>query len=78
MRPILGLTIALAGICFAVYLGLWVMFVGGIVDVVDAIRSPALPASQIAWGVVKVILAGFVATFISFFSVAVGRAVAGT
>ena len=46
----------LLAIAMAVYVGLWVMVVGGIVQIVTGIAAdPAPDAAMIAWGVVRVL-----------------------
>ena len=40
--------------------GFWLMFVGGVVDIVSAIRAEVLDGSQIGWGIGKCLFAQFV------------------
>jgi len=50
----------IAGVAFGVYAGLWWAFIGGIVDVISAIRAPELVAMDVAIGVAKVMFAGVI------------------
>lgn len=60
MRKILGLILILAGIALGIYVGFWLYFIGGIVSIVDQVRSPGDNYGlEIACGAGKVILSGF-------------------
>lgn len=60
MKTLIGIVSIIAGIALGLYLGVWVMFIGGIVDIIDQIKSPELSAMAVAWGVVKIVFAGFI------------------
>ena len=60
---ILGILVILAGIALGLWLGIWVCFVGGIVDVVTSFQNfdiNTFPVLQFAWGLVKMVIATFV------------------
>ena len=59
MRNILGNLIIAVGIAVGAYLGIWVMFIGGIIQIVDTIKTD-FQGLQVAIGVIKILLAGFV------------------
>lgn len=54
-----GLLLVIAGLVLGVYVGIFVMFIGGIVQLVQSI-TPTVIASGIAIGIAKVMLASFV------------------
>ena len=59
MRQIVGISIILGGIVLGLYVGLWVCFIGGIVQLINEIKSPeAVVAMNIAWGIAKIVFAG--------------------
>jgi uncharacterized membrane protein len=60
MKAILGLGLIVAGILFGLYAGLWWAFIGGIMDVVQAIRAPDLQPMAVAIGIAKVCFAGLI------------------
>jgi hypothetical protein len=60
MKKTLGILLMIAGVAFGLYAGLWWAFIGGIVDVISAIRAPDLVAMNIAIGVAKVVFAGVI------------------
>lgn len=54
----LGIIIIIISILLALYLGLWVMFIGGIMAIAKAWDTSALTATFVAWNIIKVLLAG--------------------
>ena len=77
-RLVLGIAVILAGIVLAVWLGLWICFVGGIVDVVEAFLADSFPALAFAIGVVKVVCASFVGWCSFMISVVLGGGIIAT
>lgn len=65
MRKAVALIIILAGVALGVYAGLWLFFIGGIVDAVQAIKSPLLDVTGLSVGILKVIFSGVVYAMIS-------------
>jgi uncharacterized membrane protein len=59
MKDIIGVVLIIGGIVLGVYVGVWVCFVGGIVDVIEQIRAENLEAVAIAWGIAKVVCSSF-------------------
>jgi hypothetical protein len=69
MKTLLGVLFIIAGIVGAVYLGVWVMFIGGIVDIIEQVKAPEVSAWAVAGGIAKIIfceLAAIIA-WIGFF-----------
>ena len=60
MNKILGVLLIIVGIAVGLYVGLWVMFAGGIIQIVTALQAPIAQASEIAVGILKIICAGIV------------------
>ncbi len=59
MRQIVGVLMILGGIAFGLYVGLWVCFIGGIVQFINEIKSPeAVVAMNIAWSITRIVFAG--------------------
>lgn len=58
MKQLLGVLLIVAGVALGLYVGLWVCFIGGIVDVVDAVKATPVEAMNLAWGIVKIVFAG--------------------
>ena len=62
LSTIFGALLFVAALAAGVYVGFWIMFIGGAVDIIDAIKAPVTEASAIGWGVLKMIFASFVGT----------------
>lgn len=60
MKKIVGLLLMFVGIVLGLYVGGWIFFVGGIVDVVRVVRADTLDEAALAWGVAKIALSGFI------------------
>lgn len=54
---VIGVILFIVAIAAGFYVGFWVMFVGGIMDIINAIKAPVTEASAIGWGVLKMIFA---------------------
>jgi len=62
----------LGGIAFGFYVGVWVCFVGGIIDIINAIKADEIEALKIAWGIFKFCFAGAIGTLSGIFLVIPG------
>jgi hypothetical protein len=55
---LLGLFVLLLGLGLlvgGVYLGIWEMLVGGIIDIINQVKAPSTDAGTVAWAIVKII-----------------------
>jgi hypothetical protein len=70
MKKWIGLLLMVAAIFCGLYVGLWVFFIGGIVDIIDEIKSPEFTSGfPIAWGILKIFLssvAGWTVAIVMF------------
>jgi len=69
----LGWILILVGIALALYLGFWVMFVGGIITIIEQLRSEVIVTSIFAWGIAKIMFCGVIAFLCALPFVFVGR-----
>ena len=60
MKNLIGCLICLAGIAIGIYVGVWLMFILGIVQIIEAVKVTHVNAMGIALGIARVILSGFV------------------
>jgi hypothetical protein len=60
MKTVLGLIMVIAGIAVGLYFGVYVMFIGGIIDIVDYIKQDLTTESLLVWGIVKIMFSGVV------------------
>ena len=74
MSKVIGLILIIAGIGLGLYFGVWWALVGGIKDIVYAVRADILIMSDVLWGVCKVFFAGMIGTFCAMVPVAFGTA----
>ena len=58
MKTILGLLLIVGGVLLALYVGIWLCFVGGIIAVIEQIRAEHLDSGAVAWGIARIIFAG--------------------
>lgn len=72
MKNAIGSLVIIIGIALAAYIGGWVMFIGGIADVITQVRSPELSALAVAVGIAKVLFAGLSAYLIGVVFVFLG------
>jgi hypothetical protein len=54
---VLGVIIMMLGLAFGIYAGFWWAFIGGIIDVVNAVQATPVSGMGIAFGVAKVVFA---------------------
>ena len=67
LRTIFGILLIIGGIALGIYVGLYLCFVGGIVQIVNAIKSSDVNGYAIAWGIVRIIfasVAGYICCYI--------------
>lgn len=72
---IAGVVIIIASIIVAFWLGLIVLFIGGIEQLVNGLQAKPMDSSDIAWGVARLMFASLVGGLIGVFGVAMGIAV---
>lgn len=77
MRTLFGVLLILGGVALAVYVGIVLMFVGGIMQVVDGFNATPNNGGDIAWGFVKIFLADWVSALIGTLSILAGATVLG-
>ena len=58
MKKLLGGLLIVAGIIFAIYVGVIEMFIGGIIDMINAAKADDISAWALLWGYIKMALSG--------------------
>ena len=58
-KKILGIVMLIAGAFLGLYVGVWVCFIGGIVDIIHQVQAEYAQAAPIAWGICKIVFASF-------------------
>lgn len=72
MKKIIGILIAIAGIALGIYVGVWLMFIGGIVQIVNSINP--LNGLGIALGIARIIFCE-VGVLIAWLGIAIGSVI---
>ena len=75
MKVLFGTLIMIFGVLLGIYIGVWIMFIGGIVQIINAIKATPVEAMPIALGVARMVCASIVGSIIAFGSIAIGRIV---
>jgi len=65
MKTLIGILLIVLEICLGLYVGLWVMFVGGIIQVIQSC-TPVVNSIGIAIGLLKIVCANAVG-YVSFY-----------
>jgi hypothetical protein len=58
MKTFLGVLLIIAGLALAAYVGVWLCFIGGIVQVVEAVKATPVSGLDIALGALRICGAG--------------------
>lgn len=77
MKYILGVLFILAGVVLGFYVGFYILFIGGIVAVVDGAKANPTDAGRIAFGLVRIFCASAVGGIIFWACAGVGAACFG-
>lgn len=77
-KMVFGTLLCIAGVALGIYAGLWWAFIGGIVDVINAFKAADVQALSIAFGVAKVVCAGFIGGISALCLIAPGTALIKT
>ena len=72
MGKIVGMIVAILGIALGVYTGFWVMFVGGIIDIIDVFKAPTIDGGLVAIALLKIFCAGLVGGIIAWGGIILG------
>lgn len=75
MKRLIGAMLVVFGIILGLYVGIWVCFIGGIVDVIEQVRAPIMSSGAIAWGIAKVMFAGLFGYLSAAFCIIPGWAI---
>lgn len=60
MSKLIGVLLIVGGIAVGLYVGLWLMFIGGIIAIVNEVRAVEMSGLGVAVGVCRIVFAGFV------------------
>ena len=61
MRTAIGIGLIIVGVIIGLYCGLYWAFIGGIIAVIEEIRTPGeLDAMVISWNIARIVFSGFI------------------
>jgi len=60
MKTVLGLVLIIAGVLIGLYVGGYLMFIQGIIQIIEQVKAETMEASVVAWGLAKVVFASFI------------------
>ena len=63
LRTILAIALIALGVILGAYIGVWFMFVGGIISIVHGVQASPANAGDIAWGIVRIVFSESSALF---------------
>lgn len=58
MKDIIGLLLIIGGIVLGLYMGVYVCFFGGIVQIIEAVNVTPIVTVDLAWGIVRLCCSG--------------------
>ena len=76
MKTLIGCILILLGILLGLFMGVWVCFIGGIVQVIEAAQQTPVPALDVAIGVARVFGATLIGGISAFLLIIPGFAMA--
>jgi len=77
VKFIIGCLMMVSGLVLGAYAGIWWAFIGGIMGVVNGVTASPVDAMMIAYGIAKVVFAGFIGTTSALVLVVPGAHIAG-
>lgn len=72
MKKVIGILIAIVGIALGIYVGVWLMFIGGIVQIINSINPTN--GLGIALGIVRIVFCE-VGVLIAWLGIAIGSVI---
>jgi len=66
MKTFIGGIMIVSGIALGLYVGVYLCFIGGIIDVITEIRAEDLSAYNTAIGIAKVVFSGLIGTLAGY------------
>jgi len=74
MRNLFSILLILGGLALGLYVGLWIFFIGGIVDLINIVQSGNVVALDVAWSIVKIIFASTLGSLAGIIPIVIGVA----
>ena len=75
MKTLIGILFCITGVVVGVYVGFYLLFIRGITQLIQGI-TPVVNATNIAWGIGKILVASPVGVVITMALIGMGSAIA--
>lgn len=72
LKKCLGWFFIAASVFVGLYVGIWLMLVGGIIQVIHALQVSPVDAYGVAWGIVRIVLAAVTGVISFWASIGIG------
>jgi uncharacterized membrane protein required for colicin V production len=72
VRGFLSVALSIAGIVGGIYVGFWLFFIGGIVQIINEVKSTDTNAMIVALGVAKIVFAGLAGGLTAIIGISTG------
>ena len=72
MRQFIGILLIIAGFVIALYVGIYLMFIGGIVELIQTIKANNLNSAALTWAIIKIYVARFIGALIGIIIITIG------
>jgi hypothetical protein len=78
MKLAFGLLLILVGVALGLYAGLWWAFIGGIIQIIEAVKATPVPAMDVALGIARIVFAGLIGVVSAMALILPGAAMAAS
>lgn len=78
MKIFIAVIMLIGGVVLGGYVGVWLMFIGGIVQIIEQVRAEHLEAMQVGFGVARIFLAGLSGMLSAMFLIIPAMAILST
>lgn len=75
MRNAIGVLVLVFGVCLSIYLGFWLGFVGGVVQILEAIQTTPIQSLNVAIGLLRIMTSTFVFGITILITFLVGKSI---
>jgi len=76
-KQVIGVLLIIGGFALGLYVGFWVMLIGGIVQIIDQVKATDTSTWLVTLGVIRIIFAAFVGWLCGFIMIIPGTFMVG-
>lgn len=75
MKRVIALCMCIIGVCVGLYAGVWLCFIGGIMDIIGQIKAVDASGLAVLWALIKIAIAGPVGVLCAFMLIGPGASI---